>query len=57
MINPTSSLSKRINQENTIRNKEDVDIPASSFSDFSIKGGSFTTLSNLVLLKGSSFGM
>lgn len=32
-------------------------IPASWFSDFSIKGGSFKPRSNLVLLKGSSFGI
>ena len=32
-------------------------IPESSFSDFSIKGGSLTKRSNLGRLKGSSFGI
>ena len=31
--------------------------PTSSLSDFSIKGGSLTALSNLVRLNGSSFGI
>lgn len=39
------------------RRKELRCVPASSRSDFSMRGGSLTTLSNLLLLKGSSFGI